>query len=62
MPRRARRGASHLGSKPVDNALKYSSEARDKEIVLSCRREGDGVVLSVADHGPGVARAHLRKI
>ncbi|MCP3959906.1 MAG: hypothetical protein GY719_18840, partial [bacterium] len=46
----------------VDNALKYSSEARDKEIVLSCRREGDGVVLSVADHGPGVARAHLRKI
>ena len=46
----------------VDNALKYSRKAARKEIVLSCRRQGDGVVLAVSDRGPGVARQHLKKI
>ncbi len=46
----------------VDNALKYSAAARHKEIRLSCRREGDRVVVTVADHGPGVPRRHLKKI
>ena len=46
----------------VDNALKYSRKASDKEIVLRCRPDGQGVRVSVADHGPGVARAHLKKI
>jgi signal transduction histidine kinase len=46
----------------VDNALKYARDADDKEILLSCRRQGTGVVLAVADRGPGVARRHLEKI
>ena len=46
----------------VDNALKYSRQARDKEIVLSCLAQGDRVVVTVADHGPGVSRRHLKKI
>ncbi len=46
----------------LDNALKYSRKAERKEIVLSCRAEGDGVALAVTDFGPGVAREHLAKI
>ena len=46
----------------VDNALKYSRKAHDKEIVLSCLQAGDRVVVTVADHGPGVSRRHLKKI
>ena len=46
----------------VDNALKYSRRAKRKEIVLSCLRGGDGVLLVVADRGPGVGRVHLKKI
>ena len=46
----------------VDNALKYSGDARNKEIVLSCLKDGDRVVVTVADHGPGVPRRHLKKI
>ncbi len=46
----------------VDNALKYSRKAQNKEIVLSCLRQGERVVVTVADHGPGVPRRHLKKI
>jgi signal transduction histidine kinase len=46
----------------VDNALKYGSEAQDKTVLLRCERAGEGVVIRVADRGPGVARGHLRHI
>ncbi len=46
----------------VDNALKYAREASNKDIVLSCRRDDAGVLLTVTDHGPGVPRQHLKKI
>ncbi len=46
----------------VDNALKYSRHAADKEIVLSCQAEGERVVVRVTDRGPGVPRRHLKKI
>ncbi len=46
----------------VDNALKYARQATDKEVVLSCRSEAGGVLLTVADRGPGVPRQHLKKI
>ncbi len=46
----------------VDNALKYSGDAQDREVVLSCIAQGDRVVVTVADHGPGVPRRHLKKI
>jgi signal transduction histidine kinase len=46
----------------VDNAIKYSRRAEKKEILLSCRRHETGVVLAVADHGPGVAPRHLKRV
>jgi signal transduction histidine kinase len=46
----------------VDNAIKYSRHAQKKEITVSCRREKDGLVLSVADRGPGVPPRHIRRI
>ena len=46
----------------VDNALKYSRHAADKEIALSCLAGGDRVVVKVVDRGPGVPRRHLKKI
>ncbi|MBI2963886.1 MAG: HAMP domain-containing histidine kinase, partial [Deltaproteobacteria bacterium] len=46
----------------VDNAVKYADGAATKEIVLGCRRDGDGVRLTVRDHGPGVPARSLRRI
>ena len=38
---------------PLDAAV----AARSKEILIEARREGDLVLLSVTDHGPGIAEA-----
>jgi signal transduction histidine kinase len=50
----------------VENAIKYgkpspvvqpldpAAAARTREILIQARREGDHVMLSVADHGPGI--------
>jgi signal transduction histidine kinase len=46
----------------VDNALKYSDEASERVVSIRCARQGQGVVLQVADRGPGVAPEHLRQI
>ena len=46
----------------VDNAIKYSRGAPQKEITISCRREKDGLLLSVADRGPGVPPRHMKAI
>jgi signal transduction histidine kinase len=44
----------------LDNAVKYSRDARD--IDVSLRRDGDFVVISVRDHGIGIPRGEQRKI
>src|SRR5204862_4752195 len=43
----------------VDNAIKYAAPAPDApaEIVLAARQEAERVLLTVADHGPGIAQA-----
>jgi signal transduction histidine kinase len=51
----------------VENAIKYGkpvvqpidpeAAAAAKEIVIEARREGDSVLLSVTDHGPGIPEA-----
>lgn len=47
----------------VDNAIKFSAKAERKLIELGCRRDVDGrLLLSVRDHGPGVARDQAKKI
>ncbi len=38
----------------VDNAVKYAVEAQDRTITVILRKTGDSIVLSVADHGPGI--------
>ena len=44
----------------LDNAIKYSRDARD--IGVSLRRDGDFIVISVRDHGIGIPRSEQRKI
>ena len=44
----------------VDNAVKYSGEA--KEIVVSLRRDQDRLDLSVRDEGIGISRSEQQKI
>ena len=46
----------------VDNAIKYSRHAQHKEITISGRREEGGLLLSVADRGPGVPPHHMKAI
>jgi signal transduction histidine kinase len=46
----------------VDNALKYARDAASRDVTIACLRHGEGVALSVRDHGPGVAARHLPRI
>ncbi len=47
----------------VDNAIKFSRDATQKEIVLSASHaEKDHIVLSIRDYGPGIPKNRLRKI
>ncbi len=46
----------------VDNAIKFSAKASQRRIDLSCRTEGQGLVVAVRDYGPGVARHQMMKI
>ncbi|MDA1193749.1 MAG: HAMP domain-containing sensor histidine kinase [Planctomycetota bacterium] len=38
----------------LDNAIKYSARATTKEVTVGVRREGERVILSVADRGIGI--------
>jgi two-component system sensor histidine kinase SenX3 len=44
----------------LDNAVKYSGEARAIEVRLA--REGDGIAIAVADRGIGIAREEQARI
>jgi signal transduction histidine kinase len=46
----------------LENAVKYAGDAGDRTIALSVEPRGDRCVLSVADHGPGVAAAERDRI
>lgn len=55
-----RRAYEQVLSNLLDNALKYAGEGATIDIQL--RREGDELVTSVADNGPGIPEAHLGRI
>ena len=44
-----------------DNALRHTPEAATAPVVTT-RRDGDAVILTVRDHGPGVAEANLEQL
>lgn len=46
----------------VDNALKYARDATQKTVHLIVDRDGDQVVVTVRDHGPGVPAASQKRI
>lgn len=45
----------------VDNAVKFAAQG-ERTVALALSRDGERVLLRVRDHGPGVPRAHLRKV
>ncbi len=52
----------HIMINLIDNAVKFSSEAEERRIVLKVEKEGETVVFSVRDFGPGIPNPELRKI
>lgn len=46
----------------VDNAIKYSKSAAEKKIAILARRQGEQVVVTVADRGPGVTPHQQRHL
>jgi signal transduction histidine kinase len=47
----------------IDNAIKFSKEAKEKRIEISSRlSSGKTVIISVRDFGPGVPKDQLKKI
>ena len=47
----------------VDNAIKFSSDAEQKVIVLGVRRMANKtILLTIRDFGPGIAKDQMRKI
>lgn len=47
----------------VDNALKFSAAAERKVVEIACRREREaGVLFTVRDFGPGIAKGQMKKI
>ena len=55
-------GEEHLLFRAISNLLRNAVRYGGGEILVTGRREGDGVVLTVADRGPGVPEEALEKI
>jgi len=49
----------HAASKLLDNAIKFSPPGSTVEVWAHCRADGSAII-SVRDHGPGLAQAKLR--
>ena len=46
----------------MDNSLKFAAKADNKTIDIGCQRQGDRIVFSVRDYGPGIPKDQLRKV
>ena len=46
----------------ITNAVRYGCDGNQSKIEISASRMGRLVVLSITDHGPGIAREHLPRL
>ena len=46
----------------IGNAVRYGCERPGATIEISAERSGSWVLLTVTDHGPGIAREHLPRL
>lgn len=46
----------------ISNAVRYGSDSSGASIDIRAERSGNWIVVSVKDHGPGIAREHLPRI
>jgi two-component system phosphate regulon sensor histidine kinase PhoR len=46
----------------ISNALRYGCDKPGSEIDIAAERNGVWVLVTVADHGPGIAREHLPRL
>jgi len=46
----------------VSNALRYGCDKPDASIEISAAQSGSWVAVTIADHGPGIAREHLPRL
>ena len=46
----------------ISNALRYGCERPGSVIEIETKRSGSSVLVSVVDHGPGIAREHLPRV
>jgi two-component system phosphate regulon sensor histidine kinase PhoR len=46
----------------ISNAVRYGCDRSDSRIVIAASRNGRWIMLSVTDHGPGIAREHLPRV
>jgi signal transduction histidine kinase len=47
----------------IDNAIKFSSHAKCKQIDISCKKMGDDrIEFIVRDYGPGIEKQQMKKI
>ena len=46
----------------IGNAIRYGCDEPNATIDIAARRDGNWILLSVTDHGPGIARQHLPRL
>jgi two-component system phosphate regulon sensor histidine kinase PhoR len=46
----------------LSNAVRYGCDRPDSKVELSAVRDGRWIVVTVTDHGPGIAREHLQRV
>ena len=46
----------------ISNAVRYGCDSAGAIIEISVEKSGDWVLVSVTDHGPGIAREHLTRV
>jgi len=46
----------------ISNAIRYGCDKPDSKVEIAARAEGQSVITTVTDHGPGIPREHLPRV